>query len=405
MLTDRKRPDSFFKPYYDILPATLNNMPVFWNDEEMSWLQGSYLTQQTFERNEAIVRDYDSICGIYPTFTDICTVDEFKWCRMAVCSRNFGMVVNGVRTSAMVPHADMLNHFRPRETKWAFDNTKQSFTVTSLMALPAGKQVYDSYGSKCNHRFLLNYGFSIENNGESDGTCPNEVSLAFRVRDDDVHRELKLGFWSRGNHAAERRTRVSIADNENARQAFSFCRVLAANEDEFAQITGTNGRNSSAYSFRTPTDIRHPVGRRNEIAALELFETLLQEHLDAYPNTMLEDEARLQPGVLEPFSNERHAVIHVHGEKVVIAYFMRLTRVARAILVEEEDDKRREKVEELYRSGGPDVYIANYISSCMAQLREHERLQQYVDREQQRGESQSSGDASIFDAAGNMQTR
>ena len=33
---------------------------------------------------------------------------------MCVCSRNFGIVVDGVRTSAMVPYADMLNHYRPR---------------------------------------------------------------------------------------------------------------------------------------------------------------------------------------------------------------------------------------------------------------------------------------------------
>lgn len=37
------------------------------------------------------------------------------------------------------------------------------------------QQVYDSYGQKCNHRFLLNYGFAIEHNREADGFCPNEV--------------------------------------------------------------------------------------------------------------------------------------------------------------------------------------------------------------------------------------
>jgi hypothetical protein len=26
------------------------------------------------------------------------------------------------------------------------------------------------------HRFLLNYGFSLENNVEEDGTCPNEIA-------------------------------------------------------------------------------------------------------------------------------------------------------------------------------------------------------------------------------------
>jgi len=64
---------------------------------------------------------------------------------------------------------------RPRETKWAYDNTRRAFTITSLEPIGAGCQVYDSYGQKCNHRFLLNYGFAIENNREADGFCPNEV--------------------------------------------------------------------------------------------------------------------------------------------------------------------------------------------------------------------------------------
>jgi hypothetical protein len=49
------------------------------------------------------------------------------------------------------------------------------FNQVALQNISCGAQVYDSYGRKCNHRFLLNYGFSVENNIESDGFCPNEV--------------------------------------------------------------------------------------------------------------------------------------------------------------------------------------------------------------------------------------
>lgn len=94
---------------------------------------------------------------------------------MCVCSRNFGILVDNLRTSAMVPMADMLNHYRPRETKWAYENHRRAFTITTLQTISNGAQIYDSYGQKCNHRFLLNYGFSIENNCEQDGFCPNEV--------------------------------------------------------------------------------------------------------------------------------------------------------------------------------------------------------------------------------------
>lgn len=176
MLIDRKNSSSFFAPYYNILPPTLNNMPIFWTKSELKSLKGSYLLEQIDERNAAIAADYTAICAVVPSFADISTLDEFKWARMCVCSRNFGLIVNGVRTAALVPYADMLNHYRPRETKWQYEDSSQAFTIISLQGIGAGAQVYDSYGQKCNHRFLLNYGFSVENNVEPDGFCPNEVS-------------------------------------------------------------------------------------------------------------------------------------------------------------------------------------------------------------------------------------
>ena len=182
MLLDRQNPRSFFKPYYDILPPSLGNMPIFWTRTELAYLEGSYLLQQIEERNEAITADYRAICSIAPDFALMVNLEDFKWARMCVCSRNFGLIVNGIRTAALVPYADMLNHYRPRETKWQFDDHSQAFTIISLQGIQARAQVYDSYGQKCNHRFLLNYGFSVEHNVEPDGFCPNETPLYLQLK-------------------------------------------------------------------------------------------------------------------------------------------------------------------------------------------------------------------------------
>ena len=152
MLLDMKNPSSFFKPYYDILPPTLSNMPIFWQPQELAHLQGSFLLTQIDERKQAIEADYHAICNIAPEFGRLATLDEFKWARMCVCSRNFGLIINGLRTAALVPYADMLNHYRPRETKWQFDHHLQGFTIVAMQGIGNGMQVYDSYGQKCNHR-------------------------------------------------------------------------------------------------------------------------------------------------------------------------------------------------------------------------------------------------------------
>lgn len=216
--------DSFFAPYYAVLPKRLRNMPIFWSDEELEGLKGSYLLSQIRDRVQAITRDYRSVCAAAPEFASIATLEEFTWARTIVCSRNFGLMINGRRTSALVPHADMLNHHRPRETKWTFCEESQCFTITTLKEIGAGEQVYDSYGQKCNHRFLLNYGFCVEKNVEIDGFCPNEVSLELGLDDDMEENEIygnethemsrisqlisgedrecmekKLAFWTRGD--------------------------------------------------------------------------------------------------------------------------------------------------------------------------------------------------------------
>jgi histone-lysine N-methyltransferase SETD3 len=74
MLIDMKNTNSFFKPYYNILPTNLSNMPIFWTDEELALLEGSYMLQQIEERKKAIENDYKLIKSIYPNLVDLCNL-------------------------------------------------------------------------------------------------------------------------------------------------------------------------------------------------------------------------------------------------------------------------------------------------------------------------------------------
>merc|ERR1719491_856798 len=320
LLWDRKvnGKTSFFNPYYEILPRTLRNMPIFWNEKELKYLEGSYLLTQIVDRNEAIEDDYHAICEVAPEFACIATLEEFKWARMCVCSRNFGLQIDGKRTSALVPHADMLNHYRPRETKWTFDDERQAFTITSLQTIPYGAQVYDSYGQKCNHRFLLNYGFAVEDNREVDGFCPNEVPIELGILPNDPIFDAKYEFWTRGDSAttasgivnrssiahpegiasvtldvsclthvheavllnacpatysnaaktnstihAIKRVRVCVSNNEHTRILFSMLRVIVADEEQFRVITS----GGPAYADGTALS-RHVLGFSGTISSV-----------------------------------------------------------------------------------------------------------------------------------------
>ncbi len=66
----------------------------------------------------------------------------------------------------------MLNHKHPKETTWYYNNQLKGFVIEATQNLQRGVQIFDSYGCKCNSRYLLNYGFTLPNNQDY-----NEIGL------------------------------------------------------------------------------------------------------------------------------------------------------------------------------------------------------------------------------------
>lgn len=79
------------------------------------------------------------------------------------------------------PLADMLNHRIPRQTQWFYSDLHKAFMIQSMEDIPAGTEVYDSYGKKCNSRFLLNYGFTLEDNDS------NEYPIQLTLEENDPY--------------------------------------------------------------------------------------------------------------------------------------------------------------------------------------------------------------------------
>jgi hypothetical protein len=99
----------------------------------------------------------------------------------------------------------------------------------------AGPQVFDSYGQKCNHRFLLNYGFAVENNRELDGFCPNEVPIELSIPEDDTLIDSRTEFWMRGENDRNH----SRSGVENSNQDLTAI-LAAASAASVGNVNGTN---------------------------------------------------------------------------------------------------------------------------------------------------------------------
>lgn len=41
LLLEKRNPESYWKPYLDILPSQYDSFPIFYKPEDLDWLQGS----------------------------------------------------------------------------------------------------------------------------------------------------------------------------------------------------------------------------------------------------------------------------------------------------------------------------------------------------------------------------
>ena len=99
-----------------------------------------------------------------------------------ITSRNFGSFYRNRNNGLLVPLADMLNHSRPRQTAWEYNQEEDAFVILAVIRLNKGDQVFDSYGRKDNRRLFFCYGFVEDDNVDGNGCSPNTVPIAVLPR-------------------------------------------------------------------------------------------------------------------------------------------------------------------------------------------------------------------------------
>ena len=307
--------DTKWKPYLDMLPKDLSSFPIFFTHEEKKWLDGSPFLDQVEDKIKDMEKDYNAIAIVVPEFSKY-TLEEFKRVRMLVSSRIFGVKIDGNKTDALVPLADMLNHKRPQETSWEYNEDKKGFIIEAKTGIERGDQVYDSYGKKCNSRYFLNYGFTVENN---DG---NEVPIKISLNEDDELQHAKKKILGNG---ISKTIRVSEDLTEkNMVHFFSFLRfvnfkgeAMRLFEFEIMENSSKKSDEDGEESFQC-TNIP-PISIENETECLNQIKNQCTVQLEKYPTTHKEDLKILETNKDLTY-NQRNCVIMRSGEKQVSYY-------------------------------------------------------------------------------------
>jgi histone-lysine N-methyltransferase SETD3 len=321
LLQEKYRSDSKYKPYIDCLPVHYRNMPIFFDDDELKWLKGSFTIKMIEDRKYSLKMEYDNIVKYVPEFARYHHLDFF-WARIAVITRVFGFEVKGKKTEGLVAMADMLNHKRPNETSWTFDDSRNAFTITTTKRLLKSAQIFDSYGRKCNSRFFVNYGFALDFNED------NQVALFFDIPKDDQAYPIKSKLLG-GQRT--RRFQVAFEHKERCtKKCVSFLRIAHATIEELLPLTKIQD-----------VTIIDPVNFHNEARVMQVMAKAAQDVLKEFTTSLDDDNKLLADEKSTLTMNQRNCVVMRRGEKEVLQAYVDLAK--HLAIVENYDVKKVQK--------------------------------------------------------------
>ena len=239
---------------------------------------------------------------------------NFKEARSIISSRIFGISINNYKTDALVPFADLLNHKRPRQTQWYYDNNLESFVIQAIDNIKEGNEIFDSYGKKTNARFLLNYGFCLEDNDTS------EYLLTIEFNQDYPLFNLKKIFFQNESDFIRYFNLNNNLYESQIIELLSFLRFILFDDD--MNILYKIIENNLNYNKEQLLSFYYipPLNKDLEILVLKHLHSLCRKSLNKYPSTFEEDLYLLKDKNIS--FNLRNCLLLLMDEKTVLSYYI-----------------------------------------------------------------------------------
>ena len=316
LLQEKINNDSKWKHYIDVLPKSYNNFPVFFNDNELEYLKGSPFLNLLKEKLSDLKKDYNAIFNCSELFKKF-SFKDFCEARMAVSSRIFGIKVGGVKTDCLCPLADMLNHRSPRQTQWFYSDQLNSFIIQAIQEIEIDDEIFDSYGKKCNSRFLLNYGFVLEKNDR------NEFPFNIQVPEEIAYFDFKFKDIEDNKFSKIVKTKMNIED-DSFQDLLSILRYIYYEED-FGEFIGILCSDMNVLIKEKKTRqfyLIPPISIDNELKILSILNEICYRAINEYDSTIEEDEKLLKSGLKN--ENVLNSIIMRIGEKKILSFYIEL---------------------------------------------------------------------------------
>lgn len=289
LLLHRRDPQSFWKPYINMLPSKYTTV-LYFNPEELMHLKGSPAFEMALRQCRSITRQYAYFNKLFQRSNDeasnmlreIFTLEEYCWAVSTVMTRQNAVVSadGGDLTQALIPLWDMCNH-ADGKLSTDFNVALDRSECVAWRAVPAGEQVFIFYGERPNCDRLIHNGF----------VQPRSACDAVRVRlgvarADPLHAE-KAALLPRLGLAASGDWEVRAGPRPVSDKLAAFVRVLCMDKDQLERWTASPDVESLLLEDCPQLDAELNA---KAWAFLQVRVKLL---LAAYPTKLEDDEALL----------------------------------------------------------------------------------------------------------------
>ena len=351
-----------YKYYFDLLPNDYSNFPIFYTKKEFDYLKNSPFLNLIMNKKLDMEMDYNKLCEKIENFKNF-SFEKFCKARLIISSRIFGISINNNKTDALVPFADLLNHRRPRQTQWFFDDEKDAFIVQAVEDINIGQEIFDSYGKKTNYRFLLNYGFTLENKDMG------EYPLTINFNNEYPLYNMKKNFFKNKYDFIRTFNLNNNFQESQILELISYLRFLLYEEninDLFKKIL--SNRKALNEEIAINYYFFYPINKDMEIKVLSHLKYLCEKELGKYPTTILQDQKIYKENKnKKDFNfNYRNCLLLLISEKSVLIYYIQFCDYCLQLLKSKKITEVIDKIAKDYKEN--DFKYNFYIKEVILKL-------------------------------------
>ncbi|XP_061400027.1 actin-histidine N-methyltransferase [Musca vetustissima] len=293
LMVEALKPDSFWKPYIDLLPETYNTV-LYFTVEEMTQLKGSNALAAALKQCRLIARLY-AVIYHWPSsqipmadFKELFHYDLYRWAVSTVMTRENliprtqpkreGDLSDTI--AALIPFWDMANH-RDGTITTFFNMETQQVESSAQEDYKAGEQIFIYYGDRTNSDLMIHNGFINPSNPK------DKISIKLGLSPSDVLYEKRAKLLELLNIPKNSELKVLPAPEFISPELLAFVRVFNMNEEQLDHWIGNAER---------AMDLLHidcALETSLETKTWQYLQTRLMLLLRVFPQTLEEDEQQL----------------------------------------------------------------------------------------------------------------